>query len=230
MSVRWTLSSAQLASMSLIGGKNGVNLYVPESYLGLGVPDMSNFIIFVGPTWPVENNTVTGPLLSVPEYAIQIIKMQKDHIKSWVPKQDIIDSFNEPTKSGLSTLFGKRIAGPGIKTTILARSMVCSQRYTNISLLAVWPSYSLHYIDVIAQPRYEDFEIKYEHKNPWVNLSMGYALANGVPDSDVTPYLQLEKISLKWFGVVGAPKVAAKVEDERSQKEKTATSGELRSS
>lgn len=51
MSVRWTLSSAQLASISLISGKNGVNLYVPESYLGLGAPDMSNFIMFVGPTW-----------------------------------------------------------------------------------------------------------------------------------------------------------------------------------
>ena len=37
-------------------GKNGVNLYdkwkdVPKSYLALGVPDMPNFIMFVGPTW-----------------------------------------------------------------------------------------------------------------------------------------------------------------------------------
>ena len=37
-------------------GKNGVYLYdkwkdVLESYLGLGVPDMPNFIMFVGPTW-----------------------------------------------------------------------------------------------------------------------------------------------------------------------------------
>lgn len=38
---------------------------------------------------------MTGPLLLVSEYAVQIIKMQKDHIKRWVPKQDIIDSFNE---------------------------------------------------------------------------------------------------------------------------------------
>lgn len=95
MSVRWTLSSAQLASILLISGKNGVNLYVPESYLGLGVPDMPNFIMYVGSTWSVENGTVTGPLLLVSEYAVQIIKMQKDHIKRWVPKQDIIDSFNE---------------------------------------------------------------------------------------------------------------------------------------
>lgn len=37
-------------------GKNGVNLSekwkeYPESYLGLGCPDMPNFIMFVGPTW-----------------------------------------------------------------------------------------------------------------------------------------------------------------------------------
>lgn len=45
---------------------------------------------------PVENGSVTGPLLSVTEYALQVIKkMQRDHIKSWVPKQDITDRFNE---------------------------------------------------------------------------------------------------------------------------------------
>lgn len=37
-------------------GKNGVNLQdkwgeSPEGYLGLGAPDMPNFIIFIGPTW-----------------------------------------------------------------------------------------------------------------------------------------------------------------------------------
>jgi hypothetical protein len=40
--------------MSLISGKTGVNLYVPESYLSLGVTDMSNFIMFVGPTWYIS--------------------------------------------------------------------------------------------------------------------------------------------------------------------------------
>jgi cation diffusion facilitator CzcD-associated flavoprotein CzcO len=82
-------------------GKNGIDLYdkwkdYPESYLGLACPDMPNFIMSIGPTWPVENGSVTGPLSKVAEYTIQIIKkMQCDHIKSWVPKQDITDRFNE---------------------------------------------------------------------------------------------------------------------------------------
>lgn len=37
-------------------GKNGVDLKekwkaVPEAYLGLAVPDMPNFLMFIGPTW-----------------------------------------------------------------------------------------------------------------------------------------------------------------------------------
>ena len=41
-------------------GQNGVNLsekwkVCPEGYMGLAVPDIPNFIIFVGPNWPVEN-------------------------------------------------------------------------------------------------------------------------------------------------------------------------------
>jgi hypothetical protein len=38
---------------------------------------------------------VAGPLYSVSEYAVQIVKkMQRDHTKSWVPRQDITDAFN----------------------------------------------------------------------------------------------------------------------------------------
>ncbi len=47
-------------------------------------------------TWPVENGSVMGPLLTVSEYAIQIIKkMQYENVKSWAPKQDVTDAFND---------------------------------------------------------------------------------------------------------------------------------------
>jgi hydroxyversicolorone monooxygenase len=94
-------------------GKNGVDLYekwrdYPESYLGLGVPDMPNFMMFIGPTWPVENGSVAGPLLSVSEYAIAMIKkLQNENLKSVTPKQDVTDSFNAHTQviSSLSLTF-----------------------------------------------------------------------------------------------------------------------------
>jgi cation diffusion facilitator CzcD-associated flavoprotein CzcO len=87
-----------------IVGHNGVDLrerwkVCPESYLGLAIPEIPNFITFIGPTWPVENGSVMGPLGKVGDYAIKIIKkMQTDFIKSIVPKQDVTDAFNEHTQ------------------------------------------------------------------------------------------------------------------------------------
>jgi hydroxyversicolorone monooxygenase len=84
-----------------IVGQNGVELgekwkICPESYLGLAVPDMPNFLTFIGPTWPVENGSVMGPLSYVGDYAVKIIKkMQNEFIRSITPKQVITDLFNE---------------------------------------------------------------------------------------------------------------------------------------
>lgn len=120
-------------------GKNNVELgakwkVCPEGYLGLGVPDIPNFIIFIGPTWPVENGSVAGPLLTVSEYAIKIIKkMQKENIKSWCPRQDITDQFNEHSQEW-------------IKHTVWKEG--CRSWYKNNEtgrVNAVWPGSSLHY-------------------------------------------------------------------------------------
>lgn len=56
---------------------------------------------------------MAGPLLTVSEYAIKVIKkMQKENIKSWAPRQDITDQFNEHAQVGITTLetFGGRFA------------------------------------------------------------------------------------------------------------------------
>jgi hypothetical protein len=85
-------------------GQNGVELgekwkVCPEAYLGITVPDMPNFITFIGPSWPVENGSVMGPLGKVGDYAIKIIKkLQSEFIRSLAPKQDVTDAFNAHTQ------------------------------------------------------------------------------------------------------------------------------------
>jgi len=87
-----------------IVGQNGVDLAqkwktIPESYLGITIPDIPNFITFIGPTWPVENGSVMGPLHQVAMYALKVIrKMQIEDIRSFAPKQDITDAFNAHTQ------------------------------------------------------------------------------------------------------------------------------------
>ena len=141
-----------------IVGQNGVELgdkwkICPESYLGLAVPDMPNFITFIGPTWPVENGSVMGPLSEVAEYAIKVIKkMQGESIKSMVPRQGVTDEFNSHCQEW-------------IKHTVWSDE--CRSWYKNNEtgrVNAVWPGSSLHYIQTIRQPRYEDYEITYQNE------------------------------------------------------------------
>ncbi|KAF2421137.1 FAD/NAD(P)-binding domain-containing protein [Tothia fuscella] len=178
-------------------GKNGVDLkekwkVCPEGYLGLGVPDMPNFIIFIGPTWPVENGAVTGPLQQVADYAIKIIKkMQKENVKSWAPKQDVTDQFNEHAQEWIKHTVWKDDCRSWYKNNETGR------------VNAVWPGSSLHYMDVIEDPRYEDFDITYHDKNRWAHLGLGYSLKNH--GREWSPYLQLENIDPEWARAVGLP-------------------------
>ncbi|RAQ99484.1 FAD/NAD(P)-binding domain-containing protein [Stemphylium lycopersici] len=161
-------------------GKNGVNLSekwarTPESYLGLACPDMPNFLIFIGPTWPVENGS-----------------MQRDHIKSWVPRQDVTDAFNAHAQEWIKHTVWKGDCRSWYKDNDTGR------------VNAVWPGSSNHYSEVVETPRYEDFEIEYQHSNLWGHLGMGYAICNKkFPESDVSPYLQLENIDPKWLKAIG---------------------------
>ena len=82
------------------------------------------------------------------------------------------------------------------------------------------------YAEVIATPRYEDFDIEYQYKNPWAHLGMGYAICNKFfPETDVSPYLQLENIDPKWLKAIGYEGSAGEVQETREQKTHVGTDG-----
>ncbi|KAA8569390.1 hypothetical protein EYC84_001035 [Monilinia fructicola] len=178
-------------------GQNGVDLRekwkkIPESYLGLTVPDMPNFITFIGPTWPVENGSVIGPLGEVANYAVKFIKkMQNEFIKSIAPKQDMTDLFNAHTQEF-------------IKQTVWSSD--CRSWYRNNEtgrVNAVFPGSSLHYMQVIENPRYEDYNITYQNKyNPWAYLGLGFTIENRTEGADIAPYINEEIIDPKWLEVI----------------------------
>ncbi|KAG8623709.1 hypothetical protein KVT40_008685 [Elsinoe batatas] len=181
-----------------IVGKGGVRLEekwkaCPEGYLGLGVPGLPNFVTFIGPTWPVENGSVMGPLQQVCNYAMQVIrKMKLDHIKSWTPRQDITDKFNQHAQEWIKYTVWKHDCRSWYKNNETGR------------VNAVWPGSSLHYMKAIETPRWEDFEIEYKHDNPWAALGMGWTLENraGLGKADPSPYLKLENIDPEWAKAV----------------------------
>lgn len=178
-----------------IRGKNGVDLAAkwsvcPEAYLGLAVPDMPNFLTFVGPNWPVENGSVMGPLYSVSMYAVQMIqKLQYELVASLTPRQDVTNEFNEHCQEW-------------VRHTVWAEN--CRSWYKNNEtgrVNAVWPGCSLHYIEMVGKPRFEDYEIEYfgaAKKNRWAFMGMGFARAL-VESGDMSPYLNEDKLDPEWL-------------------------------
>ncbi|EME39601.1 hypothetical protein DOTSEDRAFT_56930 [Dothistroma septosporum NZE10] len=180
-------------------GRGGVDLkekwkICPESYLGLGIPDFPNFITFIGPSWPVENGSIMGPLHSVSDYAVSIIKkMQNENIHSWVPKQTVTDQYNDHVQEWIKHTVWKEDCRSWYKDNTTGR------------VNAVYPGSAMHYQQVIETPRYEDMDIKYHGKNPWACLGMGYTMEDraGSKQADTSPYLNLNNVDPKWFAANG---------------------------
>lgn len=81
--------------------------------------------------------------------------------------------------------------------------------------IAVWPGSSLHYIQTLRNPRYEDYDIVYWNaRNPWACLGMGMTVEEQDPAQDHSPYLAVEHIEPEWLKAVGAdPSVLEKAEE-----------------
>ncbi|KAI8187159.1 FAD-binding monooxygenase moxY [Colletotrichum sp. SAR 10_75] len=171
-------------------GRNGISLQekwkkVPEGYLSVGVPDIPNYFTVVGPSFPIANGSVMGPLQAVGRYILKAIqKMQRENIASIVPKQSVADQFNEHAQAWM---VGTAWADSG------CRSWYKDNNTGRVN--AIWPGSSLHFCELIAEPRYEDFEIKYSNKhNMWEFLGLGFTKNMMAENGDLSPYMALDAI------------------------------------
>lgn len=175
-------------------GRNGVFLQdkwktIPEGYMGLAVPEMPNYFLFQGPTFPVSNGSVMGPLQAVGAYIVKVIrKMQTERIHSFEPRQEVADAFNQHTQAW-------------IKGTCWS-DVTCRSWYKNNEtgrVNAVWPGSSLHYCEMVESPRYEDFNIKYQDRaNMFAFMGLGFT-RNQVEEGDLSPYMSKDVLEKKFY-------------------------------
>ena len=152
---------------------------------------MPNFYTFMGTAYPVHNGSIMGPLTANGDYIIDVLhKMQRDQIKSLVPRSDVTRKFNEHVQQW-------------IKRTVWTQD--CRSWFKNNQtnrVTALWPGTGLHYREAILQPRYEDYDIEYLHDNPWAILGNGYSWAEKTEGEDSTPFLSVKALDPLWRQVV----------------------------
>ncbi|KAK2871767.1 hypothetical protein FQN49_002849 [Arthroderma sp. PD_2] len=133
--------------------------------------------------------SVVGPLLEAGNFAINLIrKIQNEEIHSICPRQDVTDAFNEHVQEWL-------------KHTIWTDN--CRSWYKNNEtgrVNSIWPGSSEHFIELIKQPRYEDYTITYRNKkNMWSFLGLGNVPANVTKGVDRSPYISVDAIDPAWL-------------------------------
>lgn len=133
------------------GGKDLRELWKedPSSYLGVAVSGFPNYLMFLGPNTPISNGSLMGSLEATADYFIKILeKVMREEVVSVDVRQEAQADFNSHTQQIMKKMVW---SGP------------CSSWYKskNGNVTALWPGSSLHYRQVLASCRWEDFEWRY---------------------------------------------------------------------
>ncbi|OCK79953.1 flavin-binding monooxygenase-like protein [Lepidopterella palustris CBS 459.81] len=180
-------------------GQNGISLADkftpnPDGYLGVSCPGFPNYLTFFGPAWPIFDGSITQSLSAVADLAVQLIrKIQEEDIRSISPRQDVTDAFNDHTQTML-------------RGTVWEDT--CSGWYHNKQgrVTAIWPGSALHFQQVIRQPRWEDYNIKYMNPhNMWAFMGLGFTKSDKDPKADKAPYLKVEKLDPGFYDYEKVP-------------------------
>ncbi|CAG9948957.1 unnamed protein product [Clonostachys rosea f. rosea IK726] len=135
------------------GGTNLQDLWAdePSSYLGTGVSGFPNYFTFLGPNTPISNGSALGPIEATGDYFIRLFsKMIRQRVRCVDIRPEAQNDFDKHTQ----TLMKDTV------WTGTCRSWF--KKGTNGKVTAIWPGSSLHYMQCLAEDRWEDYYWQYD--------------------------------------------------------------------
>ncbi|KAF2659042.1 FAD/NAD(P)-binding domain-containing protein [Lophiostoma macrostomum CBS 122681] len=134
----------------------------PRSYLSIAVDGYPNYFMATGPNFPLANGDLLACLEQSLKYAFMVTqKLQTQNVKSMSPTPEAVDEFQEH------------------KDTLMKELVWTSHcRYKNGKIDGkVWGPYcgsALHFMELLSQPRWEDYSIEYTGSNRFRYLGKGH--------------------------------------------------------
>ena len=153
-----------------IYGTGNVNLQdqwkdSPECYLSVMVPNFPNYFTVIGPFGPYGHGSIIPAMEALTRHtALVIEKIQKQNIKSVQPKWEAVEEFKAHRVEYL-------------KRTIWAAP--CSAWFKlgpKGENIMMWPGSRLHTMEVLLNPRWEDYDYEYLYKNRYSYWGNGFTL------------------------------------------------------
>ncbi|KAL2860156.1 FAD/NAD(P)-binding domain-containing protein [Aspergillus pseudodeflectus] len=137
-------------------GTGGVNLQDlweedPTSYCGIAVSGFPNYLMFLGPNTPISNGSLMGPLEATSDYITRLLrKTIRQRVKSFDIRADVQADFNKHTQALMQNMVW----------TGTCRSWFKNSKSGKIT--ALWPGSSLHYMQTLAEDRWEDYNWEFQ--------------------------------------------------------------------
>ncbi|KAF9449468.1 FAD/NAD(P)-binding domain-containing protein [Macrolepiota fuliginosa MF-IS2] len=152
----------------------------PANYLGVAAAGYPNYFVFIGPNSPVGNGPVLIAVEAQADYMLKFInRFQTENIHSLSPKLEAVQDFMEHKDA-----FMKRTVW----------ELECRSWYKSNSIsgkvTALWTGSTLHYLEMMAEPRYEDWNFTYIGGNRFSYMGNGYSLTESDNTADWSYYLR----------------------------------------
>jgi hypothetical protein len=170
-------------------GKNGKSLqerFTPhrETYLTMTVDGFPNFFMMLGPNSAIGSGSLTMMIETEGDYIIKCIrKLQKEDYISMMPKPERVKDFMDYTNEYF-------------KNTVYMDE--CNSWYRSDGgkgdrITGLWPGSTLHCLEALRAPRWEDFDFETKDENRLRWLGNGWSvtqLDGGDPAWYLEPSLQ----------------------------------------
>jgi hypothetical protein len=163
----------------------------PESYLSVAVDGFPNYLMILGPNSLIGFGSLTALMEAEADYVVKVIrKLQKEDYASIEVKPERVADFTQY----VSAYF---------KNTVYmdkCRSWYRSDGGTGEHIFALWPGSTLHALETLRSPRWEDyvFESKDESGNALRWLGNGWSLTQ--TEGDPSWYLNPDEVEVPLEG------------------------------
>ena len=150
-------------------------------YLGLSAPNFPNYFMVLGPNSPVGNGPVLIAIEQQVSYIMQMLsKFQKENIRSFEVSAEATEAFNDWKDEFMEGTVWKQDCRSWYKAGSKSGRVV-----------ALWPGSTLHYLEAVQTPRYEDWSWKYQRgASRWAYLGNGHSSAEKRSGGDLAWYIK----------------------------------------
>jgi hypothetical protein len=157
---------------------------LPSSYLSLAVDSFPNLLLLFGPNSAIGFGSLTKILEAEVDYVVKVIrKLQKEDYDCMEPKRERVDDFGEYVKEYF-------------KGTVYTEE--CRSWYKRgEDVVGLWPGSTLHALEALRSPRWEDWEYERREKGNGLRwLGNGWSVTQ--TGGDASWYINPEEVEMPW--------------------------------